>query len=95
MPTPLSALAPTPAAPSLRRTPAAQDPRWPGAHPELRASVATPSVLFQTHSAPLGLAFYTGAMLRSRQAQKALCGARSPLGAPHMPPVTSTECGER
>jgi glucose/arabinose dehydrogenase len=36
------------------------DPRLPDSHPDLRAKMITPDVLFQPHSAPLGLAFYTG-----------------------------------
>lgn len=38
-----------------------QDPRHKGAHPELRDKVIVPDVLIQPHSAPLGLAVYTGA----------------------------------
>ncbi|HEX8720162.1 MAG TPA: sorbosone dehydrogenase family protein [Pyrinomonadaceae bacterium] len=38
-----------------------QDPRHPGAHPELRGKVAVPDVLLQSHSASLEMAFYTGA----------------------------------
>jgi glucose/arabinose dehydrogenase len=37
-----------------------QDPRHHGARPELAAQVAVPDVLFQPHSAPLGIAFYDG-----------------------------------
>ncbi|HEX7969116.1 MAG TPA: sorbosone dehydrogenase family protein [Stellaceae bacterium] len=37
-----------------------QDPRYKGAYPELRDKVAVPDVLIQPHSAPLGLAIYTG-----------------------------------
>ena len=36
------------------------DPRLQGKRPELKATVKVPDVLFQPHSAPLGLAFYTG-----------------------------------
>jgi glucose/arabinose dehydrogenase len=36
------------------------DPRHAGAHPELRATVAVPDVLFQSHSASLGVTFYEG-----------------------------------
>jgi glucose/arabinose dehydrogenase len=36
------------------------DPRHKNAHPELRDSVVVPDVLIQAHSAPLGLAVYTG-----------------------------------
>ena len=36
------------------------DPRHKGAHPELASSVLTPDVLLAPHSAPLGLAVYTG-----------------------------------
>jgi glucose/arabinose dehydrogenase len=39
-----------------------QDPRHRGAHPELREKVLTPDVLLQSHSASLGLAFYTAHM---------------------------------
>jgi glucose/arabinose dehydrogenase len=38
-----------------------QDPRHKGEHPELRDRVVVPDVLLQPHSAPLGLAVYTGA----------------------------------
>jgi glucose/arabinose dehydrogenase len=37
-----------------------QDPRHKGEHPELRDRVVVPDVLIQPHSAPLGLAVYTG-----------------------------------
>ncbi|HEY6096819.1 MAG TPA: sorbosone dehydrogenase family protein, partial [Candidatus Deferrimicrobium sp.] len=37
-----------------------QDPRHPGAHPELRSRVLTPDVLLQSHSASLEMCFYTG-----------------------------------
>ncbi|MFL5413812.1 MAG: PQQ-dependent sugar dehydrogenase [Myxococcales bacterium] len=37
-----------------------QDPRHPGAHPELRDKVVTPDVLVQSHSASLEMTFYTG-----------------------------------
>lgn len=37
-----------------------QDPRHPGAHPELRDKVTVPDVLVQSHSASLGMCFYTG-----------------------------------
>ena len=37
-----------------------QDPRHRGEHPELRDKITVPDVLFQPHSAPLGLAVYTG-----------------------------------
>ncbi len=36
------------------------DPRHKGEHPELRDTVVVPDVLIQPHSAPLGLAVYTG-----------------------------------
>ena len=36
------------------------DPRHQGERPDLAAHVAVPDVLFQPHSAPLGLAFYEG-----------------------------------
>jgi glucose/arabinose dehydrogenase len=36
-----------------------QDPRRAGERPDLAGRVTTPDVLFQPHSAPLGLAFYT------------------------------------
>jgi glucose/arabinose dehydrogenase len=39
---------------------ARQDPRHPGAHPELAGNVLVPDVLLQAHSASLDLAFYTG-----------------------------------
>ena len=35
-----------------------QEPRLPGARPDLAASVTVPDVLFQPHSAPLGIVFY-------------------------------------
>jgi glucose/arabinose dehydrogenase len=37
-----------------------QDPRHPGARPEMRAKVLTPDVLLQSHSASLAMVFYTG-----------------------------------
>ena len=37
-----------------------EDPRHRGEHPELRDKVIVPDVLIQPHSAPLGLAVYTG-----------------------------------
>ena len=37
-----------------------QDPRHKGVHDELKSTVLVPDVLFQPHSAPLGLAFYEG-----------------------------------
>jgi glucose/arabinose dehydrogenase len=37
-----------------------QDPRHEGKHPELKAKVKVPDVLLQPHSAPLGMAFYSG-----------------------------------
>jgi glucose/arabinose dehydrogenase len=37
-----------------------QDPRHPGAHPELAPTVLVPDVLVQSHSAALGMTFYTG-----------------------------------
>lgn len=38
-----------------------QDPRHEGAHPELAGKVLVPDVLVQSHSAALGMTFYTGA----------------------------------
>ena len=38
------------------------DPREPGERPDLAGAVMVPDVLIQPHSAPLGLAFYEGAM---------------------------------
>ena len=37
-----------------------QDPRHEGKHPELKDQVITPDVLLQSHSASLGMTFYTG-----------------------------------
>jgi glucose/arabinose dehydrogenase len=37
-----------------------QDPRHPGAHPELRTKVIVPDVLLQSHSASLEMMFYGG-----------------------------------
>jgi glucose/arabinose dehydrogenase len=37
-----------------------QDPRHPGAHPELKGKVTVPDVLIQPHSASLQLTFYEG-----------------------------------
>ncbi|HET9623733.1 MAG TPA: sorbosone dehydrogenase family protein [Kofleriaceae bacterium] len=37
-----------------------QDPRHAGKHPELKTKVLVPDVLLQSHSASLGLMFYTG-----------------------------------
>lgn len=36
------------------------DPRHEGARPDLQGKVTVPDVLFQAHSAPLGITFYTG-----------------------------------
>jgi hypothetical protein len=37
-----------------------QDPRHPGARPDLKEKITVPDVLLQAHSASLGLAFYEG-----------------------------------
>ena len=37
-----------------------EDPRLPGARPDLAGKATVPDVLFQTHSAPLNIAFYEG-----------------------------------
>jgi glucose/arabinose dehydrogenase len=37
-----------------------EDPHFKGARPDLAGKVTTPEVLIQPHSAPLGMAFYTG-----------------------------------
>ncbi len=37
-----------------------EDPRYKGQRPDLAGKVTTPAVLIQPHSAPLGMAFYTG-----------------------------------
>jgi glucose/arabinose dehydrogenase len=37
-----------------------EDPRHAGKHPELRGKVVVPDVLLQSHSASLGMTFYTG-----------------------------------
>ena len=37
-----------------------QDPRHKGERPDLAGRVSVPDVLFQPHSAPLGIAFYQG-----------------------------------
>ncbi|MBN9241722.1 MAG: sorbosone dehydrogenase family protein [Mesorhizobium sp.] len=37
-----------------------QDPRHPGARPDLAGMATVPDVLIQAHSAPLGIAFYDG-----------------------------------
>ena len=37
-----------------------EDPRHKGDRPDLAGQVTVPDVLFQAHSAPLGIAFYTG-----------------------------------
>ena len=37
-----------------------QDPRHPGAHPELKDKVIVPDVLLTSHMASLGMTFYTG-----------------------------------
>jgi glucose/arabinose dehydrogenase len=39
-----------------------QDPRHAGKHPELRDKVIVPDVLVQSHSASLGMVFYTGSL---------------------------------
>jgi glucose/arabinose dehydrogenase len=38
------------------------DPRWHNARPDLAGKITVPDVLIQPHSAPLGIAFYDGAM---------------------------------
>jgi glucose/arabinose dehydrogenase len=43
-----------------------QDPRHPGAHPELRNQVILPDVLLQSHSASLEMVFYTGKQFPSK-----------------------------
>ena len=40
-----------------------QDPRHEGKHPELKAKVIVPDVLLQSHSASLGMTFYSGTQL--------------------------------
>jgi glucose/arabinose dehydrogenase len=42
-----------------------EEPRHKGARPDLRERAMTPDVLLQPHSAPLGIAFYDGAMFPS------------------------------
>ncbi|MGZ5454629.1 MAG: PQQ-dependent sugar dehydrogenase, partial [Candidatus Aminicenantales bacterium] len=37
-----------------------EDPRHPGARPDLKNKVTVPDVLIQAHSAPLGIVFYDG-----------------------------------
>jgi glucose/arabinose dehydrogenase len=37
-----------------------QDPRHPGAHPEMKDKVIVPDVLLTSHMASLGMVFYTG-----------------------------------
>jgi glucose/arabinose dehydrogenase len=39
-----------------------EDPRLAGARPDLADDVTVPDVLIQAHSAPLGIAFYTGSL---------------------------------
>jgi glucose/arabinose dehydrogenase/cytochrome c2 len=39
-----------------------EDPRHPGARPDLSRRVTVPDVLLQAHSAPLGISFYDGTM---------------------------------
>jgi glucose/arabinose dehydrogenase len=46
-----------------------QDPRHPGAHPELRSKVLLPDVLLQSHSASLQMTFYTGRQFPSEYFQ--------------------------
>ena len=43
-----------------------QDPRHEGKHPELRDKVIVPDVLLQSHSASLGMMFYTGTQFPER-----------------------------
>ncbi len=43
-----------------------QDPRHAGKHPELRDKVIVPDVLVQSHSASLGMMFYTGTQFPER-----------------------------
>jgi len=42
-----------------------EDPRHPGKHPELKDQVRVPDVLLQSHSASLGMMFYTGTQFPS------------------------------
>jgi glucose/arabinose dehydrogenase len=42
-----------------------QDPRLPGAHPELKGKVTVPDVLLQPHNASLELTFYSGTQFPS------------------------------
>jgi glucose/arabinose dehydrogenase len=42
-----------------------QDPRHPGAHPELKDKVLVPDVLLTSHMASLGMIFYTGSQFPS------------------------------
>ena len=43
-----------------------QDPRHAGKHPELKDKVIVPDLLLQSHSASLGMTFYTGAQFPER-----------------------------
>ncbi|CAN5264103.1 sorbosone dehydrogenase family protein [soil metagenome] len=42
-----------------------EDPRRAGERPDLKGKVTVPDVLFQPHSAPLGIAFYSGSQFPS------------------------------
>lgn len=48
-----------------------EDPRHSGRHPELRDKVLVPDVLLQSHSASLGMAFYTGKQFPAEYAKGA------------------------
>ena len=37
-----------------------EDPKYPGKHPELKEKITVPDVLLQSHSASLGMTFYSG-----------------------------------
>jgi glucose/arabinose dehydrogenase len=48
-----------------------QDPRHAGKHPEMRDHVTVPDVLLQSHSASLGITFYTGTQFPLEYRQQA------------------------
>jgi glucose/arabinose dehydrogenase len=48
-----------------------QDPKHAGAHPELKGKIILPDVLLQSHSAALGMTFYTGQRFPKEYADQA------------------------
>ena len=70
-----------------------EDPRHAGERPDLKGKVTVPDVLFQAHSAPLGIAFYDGTAFPAEYRGDAFAtmhgswnrGAHRLQGRPHHP----------